>query len=129
MADKLKSVCILDGNSSVMANESDGVKKLPGRMPEAEIFDYVHSNIETLAMRLAVGLHFSPEKDGWIKGIVKDISVTNRDQHLIFTQVGQKANLTPSNIVSSAFIGLWVADNEVEAQKISNFVKTNLQQN
>jgi len=125
--DMLKSVCILDGDSSITPDTALGVIKLPSHMPEAEVFNYVRSNIDTLAMRLAVGMHFPPEKDAWIASIVNDVSILNRDPHLLFSQVGAKANLTPSNIVSSAFISLWIDGNQDDTRRVGDFVKSQLE--
>jgi hypothetical protein len=98
-----------------------------GDAPEAEVFNFVRGEISELSMQLAVALHLSTEKDGWVRKIVEDISMSNRDPHLLFNQVGQKAGLIPSNIVSSAFIGLWLAGNKDTAKKISDYIVTNLE--
>lgn len=126
IADKLKSVCVLDGDSTIDEDLQNGVIKLPGAKPENVVFNYVRANIETLAMQLAVALHLSTEKDAAVKKVVEDISLSNRDPHLLFNQVGQRAGLIPANIVSSAFIGLWLAGNKEQAARISAFIKTSL---
>lgn len=126
IATKLKSICVLDGDSQQNEDLSKGVIKLPGKMPEEEIFEFVRGNINNLAMQLAVALHLSPEKDAWVKKQVEDVGTTNRDPHLLFNQVGQKAGLIPANIVSSAFLGLWIAGNKAKAERISHFIKAAL---
>ncbi|MBR0945559.1 ATP-dependent endonuclease [Bradyrhizobium liaoningense] len=122
IAKKLKSICILDGDSPKPADENAGVIKLPGQAPESEVFNYVASNIEVLSMKLAVALHLQPEQEERVKAVVKEVNQTNRDPHLIFSQVGQKAGLIPVAIVSSAFIGLWMQGNPREAQRIADFI-------
>jgi hypothetical protein len=102
------------------------VLKLPGDIPEAEVFNFVRSEIGNLAMQLAVALHLSTEKDAWVKKIVEDISISNRDPHLLFNQIGRAAGLIPASIVSSAFIGLWLAGNKSRATQISAFIMANL---
>jgi AAA15 family ATPase/GTPase len=126
IAERLKSICILDGNSPINENPDAGVIKLPGDIPEAEVFNLVRSKIPELAMQLAVALHLSTEKDAWVRKIVEEVSRSNRDPHLLFNQVGRAAGLIPANIVSSAFIGLWLAENKKRAQEISDFVAANL---
>jgi AAA domain, putative AbiEii toxin, Type IV TA system len=123
---RLKSVCILDGNSSKSEDLESGVMKLPGEVPEAEVFNFVRENIEVLSMKLAVALHLPAEKDGLVARTVEDISRSNRDPHLLFNQVGQKAGLIPANIVSSAFIGLWLAGNGEKSARVSDFIRANL---
>jgi predicted ATPase len=119
---KLKSICILDGDSSRSEDLDRGIIKLPGTVPEAEVFNYVVANIDELCMRLAVGLHLQPEQEGRVKEAVLDVNRTNRDPHLLFSQVGQKAGLIPASIVSSAFIGLWMAGNKEATFRIADFI-------
>jgi hypothetical protein len=119
LTEKLGSMCILDGNSSKAEDLDNGIIKLPGDIPEAEVFNYVRNDIENLSVKLAVSLHLSPEKEANVKRIVEDISLSNRDPHLLFSQVGQRAGLIPANIVSSAFIGLWLSGNKKKATQIS----------
>ena len=45
-------------------------------------------------MLLAAGLHLPPEKDEAVKKIVNEVALTNRDPHLLFNQVGQRAGLS-----------------------------------
>lgn len=129
VAEKLKSICILDGNSPVSANEDQGTIKLPGNVPESEVFDFVRQNIDRLAMQLAVALHLPPEKDTWIRDIVQNVSRSNRDPHLLFSQVGKAAGLIPGDRVASAFIGLWISENKSQADRIADFVLSNLDAN
>ena len=123
---RLKSLCILDGDSSQKADPDKNVIKLPGQVPEAEVFNYVHQNVDSLSMLLAAGLHLSTEKDDYIKRVVNDVALTNRDPHLLFNQVGQKAGLIPTAIVSSAFINLWASGNEPVIAKIAAKVRSSL---
>jgi hypothetical protein len=127
VSSKLKSVCIVDGNSKVQEDITHGVLKLPGDVPEAEVFNYVRANIDKLAMELAVALHLSTEKDAWVKKIVESVSMSNRDPHLLFNQVGRAAGLIPANIVASAFIGLWLSGNTDKIKPIADFVSSNLE--
>lgn len=119
----LNSICVLDGDSSVKEYVDAGVFKLPGACPETEVFNYVHRNIDTLSMKLAVGLHHPPEKDEFVKSVVNEIALTNRDPHLIFNQVGQKAGFVSGSIVTSAFINLWAQGNTSEIDRLSQCIK------
>jgi hypothetical protein len=127
ISDKLKSICIVDGNSKVQQDLTNSIVKLPGDVPEAEVFNYVRAQVAELAMQLAVALHLTPEKDAWVKKIVENVSISNRDPHLLFHQVGRSAGLIPANIVSSAFIGLWLAGNTDKSKPIADFVAENLE--
>ena len=120
---KLKSMCIVDGDSDVSEDQNNGIIRLPGGKPESEIFNYVNSNIDTLAMKLAVALHLPSAKESQVKQVVKDISLSNRDAHLLFSQVGEKAGLISTNIVSSAFISLWMEGNPDQVNRIVEFIE------
>ena len=75
-------------------------------------------------MLLAAGLHLSPQKDEFVRHVVKQVSMTNRDPHLIFNQVGQMAGLIPGPIVSSAFINLWADGNAAPLSAISEKIRS-----
>jgi hypothetical protein len=123
----LKSVCILDGDSSKAEDLPAGVLKLPGAVPESEVFDFVRGHLDTLSMRLAVGMHMRPEKEDHVRRVVEEISNSNRDPHLLFSQVGQRAGLIPAKIASSAFISLWMSGNEAQVERVADFIRANLQ--
>ena len=124
ISDKIKSLCILDGDSEHDAAPEKNVIKLPGQIPEAEVFNYVHQHIESLSMVLAAGLHLPPERDSDVKRVVNEVALTNRDPHLLFNQVGQKAGLIASSIVSSAFISLWFEGNRTEVEQIAAKIRS-----
>jgi hypothetical protein len=121
-----KSACVLDGNSETSEDIASGIIKLPGNKPESTIFNYVQEHLDTLSMQLAVGFHQAPDREGAVRKAVEDVALSNRDSHLLFTQVGQRAGLVPESIVSSAFIGLWIAGNKSDAIRIADFVRANL---
>jgi ABC-type multidrug transport system ATPase subunit len=123
---KLKSLCIVDGDSSKEENLVSGVLKLPGAKPENVIFNYVRHNINELSMKMAVALHVSPEKESMVKSAIEEVSRTNRDAHLLFNQLGQRVGFTPERIVASAFIVQWIEGNKDEGARIANFILENL---
>lgn len=125
---RLKSICILDGNSNIPENMEMGVIKLPGVMPESEVFNFVSNSIADLSLKLAVALHLDPGAEARVTRAVGDVARDNRDAHLLFTQVGEKAGLVPAAIVSSAFIGLWLSGNREKAKRIADFVVENLRE-
>ena len=55
--------------------------------------------------------------------MVREVSLHNRDPHLLFSQVGLKAGLIPANIVSSAFISLWMEGNPDQVERIAAFIE------
>ena len=68
-------------------------------------------------------MHLSAEKDAAVRKVIEEVALTNRDPHLLFNQVGQKAGLIPSAIVSSAFISLWSSGNKNEVDRIADEIR------
>ena len=120
----IKSLCILDGDSSKTEDLSTDVLKLPGGVPESVVFDYVHSQIDVLAMKLAIAIHLPPDKEEKVKKVVRDVSLSNRDPHLLFNQVGQGLGFIATSIVESAFVSLWVGGNASDADRVAEFIKS-----
>lgn len=122
--EKLLSICVLDGDSPQEENWDSGVFKLPGNMPESEVFDYVRKNISTLAMRLAVGMHLPTKDDALVAMAVEEVGRTNRDPHVIFSQIGGKCRLIPTDTVASAFISLWIHENTTHVNRFKQFINS-----
>jgi hypothetical protein len=128
ISEKLKSICVLDGDSTVPEDTERGTIKLPGAAPESEVFNYVRDNIDTLSMQLAVALHLPIDAEARVRRAVEEVSLSNRDHHLLFSQIGQKAGLIPEAIVSSAFIGMWLGGNREAAARITTYIDDSLKE-
>lgn len=122
--DRIKSICILDGDSSKSEALEKNVIKLPGDVPESIIFDYVRDQIDQIAMKLAIALHLPAENEQKVRQAVIDVSLSNRDPHLLFNQVGQALGFISETIVTSAFVSLWAAGNPKETKRITDFIKS-----
>ena len=118
----IKSLCILDGDSSKPEDIGLGVLKLPGASPESAVYDYVRDSIDSLAMKLAISLHLPPEKEARVRQVVTEVSLSNRDPHLLFNQVGQKLGFISERIVASAFVALWAEGNPTEVARLTKFI-------
>lgn len=114
--------CILDGNFPQAEDIAAGMIKLPGQVSEVEIFDYVLENIDALSMQLAVAMHLDPEKEARVRAVVESVSRSNRDSHLLFSQVGRDAGFISATIVKSAFISLWMAGNPTQTARVAAFI-------
>jgi ABC-type multidrug transport system ATPase subunit len=113
-----KSICIIDGDSQQEESEEDRVMRLPGSSPEAFIYDRVLDVIDTVKGELSVSLHLKYEKQDEIAKIARDIRRTNIDEHLLYSQVGQRLGFVSENIVRNAFISIWEKHYESESQDI-----------
>lgn len=123
---KFRSLCIVDGDSEQRDDETKGILRLPGKMPEIEVFSSIVNDIENNIAVLTVSCQRAPEKQEEVRRAIAEVGSTNRDQHLIFTQIGVKIGFVPEAIVRGAFLSMWVRNNadfcDKLAQSVSGFL-------
>lgn len=117
------SVCFIDGDSKQLASTKDKNFRLPGESPEAFIFDKVIEHLNEEEGTLAVALHQPYENQGKVSKIIRDIRRTNRDPHLLYSQVGKYLGLIPENIVVSGFTTVWSQNYKDEVIKLLDPIK------
>ena len=61
-----------------------------------------------------------------IKSIIKRISNTNRDHHLLFSQIGEAVGFVDESIIISAFLSTWCEKYKEDATKILNLISSDL---
>jgi predicted ATPase len=122
-----KSLCIIDGDSSQQDDLSVGVMRLPGKQPELSIFESIRDRLATDIAILTVSCQRPPESQPLVQGAIEEVARTNRDPHLLFTQLGVKINFVPEAIVRGAFLALWVRNNpefcNALAERVSALLK------
>lgn len=123
------SICIIDGDSEQVESESDKVYRLPGEYPESYIYDLVlekvNSTSDSVIGELTVALHKKYEMQEEVKAILIDVRRTNRDYHLLFSQVGKKLGFISEVVVKSAFINIWIRNFPDEVEKVLLPIKAN----
>ena len=126
------SICIIDGDSEQQEANSDKVYRLPGGTPESYIYDLVlekvNSTSDSVIGELTVALHKPYEKQDEVKQILNAIRTTNREPHLLFSQVGKKLGFISVIVVESAFINIWIRNYKDEVDKILSRVRANYKQ-
>ena len=101
------AICYLDGDSEQKEVQEKNIFRLPGLGPESFIFDKILDKLNEVKGKLTVALHLPYDKADYIEGILRDIRTTNRDEHLLFAQVGEKLGFISENIVRNAFLAIW----------------------
>ena len=128
---KYKSLCFIDGDSSQLESESDNVYRLPGSYPESYIYDKILEKIESqsdsIIGELTVSLHKPYEMQDEIRKIITDVRITNRDYHLLFSQLGKKIGFVSEIVVKSAFLNFWIRNFPSEVEKINRIVKAKME--
>jgi hypothetical protein len=105
---RYRSMVVIDGDSRQLDNPDEGVFRLPGQQPEAEVFKGIHENLILNAALLTVALQLAPEKQSTVKEKLDSIASTNRDPHLLFNQVGIQLGFISEEIVKGAFVSMWI---------------------
>jgi predicted ATPase len=101
------SVCIIDGDSHQQTSAEDRVFRLPGQSPEAHVFDTILECASKAAGVLTVRLLQPFSMSDRVISILGEIRGTNRDPHLLYSQVGQALGLIPESTVVEAFVNTW----------------------
>ena len=106
-----KSLCIIDGDSRQLDDVQNNVFRLPGEQPELEVFESIRARLTEDIAILTVSCQRAPEAQELVNRSIEEVSRTNRDPHLLFSQLGIKIGFVPEAIVRGAFLALWVRNN------------------
>jgi ABC-type multidrug transport system ATPase subunit len=101
------SLCFIDGDSEQSEDVDRGIFRLPGEAPESYVFDSVVDAWDEYGGKLTVAVLQPFHRSEKVKAILKDVRNTNRDMHLLFSQVGEKLGLIPEQTVRAAFANIW----------------------
>lgn len=104
-----ESVCFIDGDSRQQESAGEHIFRLLGTVPERCIFDKVLERIDEECGRLAVALHLKFTDQEVVKKITKEVALTNRDPHVIYSQIGEKLGLISEEVVQSGFLSIWAS--------------------
>jgi energy-coupling factor transporter ATP-binding protein EcfA2 len=121
------SVCFIDGDSQQKEDEASFIYRLPGSSPESTIFNSVLANIDQNIALLTVGCQRPITKQDEVDRVIREVSRTNRDSHVIFNQVGLKLGFVSESIVKGAFLSVWVQENKADAERIAGHIKKALE--
>jgi predicted ATPase len=113
------SLCFIDGDSEQKESDTDRIFRLPGSVPESTVFNAVLKNLDQNVALLTVALQRPLSKQEEVAKAVRDISHTNRDSHLLFSQVGAKIGFIPEATVRGAFLSIWLQENPEDAKRIA----------
>jgi len=104
---KVPSICYIDGDSKQSENDVNRIYRLPGQSPEAYVFDKTMESWENFGGKLAVALLQRFENADRVKEVCEKVRITNRDPHLLFSQIGERLGLLPEATVAIAFANIW----------------------
>jgi energy-coupling factor transporter ATP-binding protein EcfA2 len=112
------SICYIDGDSKQKDDDKKGIFRLPGTMPESTVFDSVLGNLSENIALLTLACQRPLTRQDEVAKAVKSVSSTNRDPHLLFSQVGALLGFLPESTIRGAFLTIWIQEN----RDSSNFI-------
>ena len=127
---KFKSLCVIDGDSNQVDNSELGIFRLPGKQPELAVYEDVVGRLDKDIALLTVSCQRAPESQETVRKVVEETLKTNRDPHLLFTQVGIDIGFVSQEIIKGAFLSLWIRNNSTFcddfADRINNILSTSI---
>jgi energy-coupling factor transporter ATP-binding protein EcfA2 len=117
------SVCFIDGDSQQQESNEKAVYRLPGESPETYVYHKVLDRIEECAAKLAAGMQVPLEMQAEVVAVVRSTANTNRDPHVIFSQVGERLGLISERVVQGAFLAMWAQMYPEEVRAILDPIK------
>jgi hypothetical protein len=122
------AICFLDGDSMQAEDAAESIYRLLGEMPESYIFLKIKDDIDDILGELTVALHKPYELQDKVKQVLDDVWRTNRDRHLLYSQIGKRLGFISEEVVRSAFLNLWCQHNKSEVESILTLVREKLVQ-
>ncbi|MGY4478657.1 AAA family ATPase [Bradyrhizobium sp. USDA 3364] len=106
------STCVIDGDSRQEDDPAKGIFRLPGNAPEAFVFDSCIEAWPEIGGKLSVALLQEFTENDRVLEACRHIRISNKDTHLLFSQLGAKLGLIPAQTVSLAFTTIWAQLNK-----------------
>lgn len=105
------AIAILDGDKRGEASLPTGRREasyFPGDGdPEDIVFDDVVDVLDEQAARLTLMLQLASSDQSRVRDVINSRKLTNRDRHVIFSQIGEDLDFTSEIVVQRAFVNCW----------------------
>jgi predicted ATPase len=78
--------------------------------PEAAVFEDIHDNLDTIGNllgKLTIALQLDTPMQAQVRASIEERRRTNRDIHVIFSQIGDDLDFLAEGIVQRAFLSTW----------------------
>lgn len=114
-----KSICVIDGDSQQEEDNSKGIFRLPGEQPEFTVFNDVRKHLEKNIAKLTLNCQLPLSKQEEVKRVIIEASNSNRDPHILYSQIGERLGFISEEIIRGAFLSIWV-QNHFGSEKIED---------
>lgn len=122
-----KAIAVIDGDSQTDEDESKSILKLPGGIPENEIFEFVASRVDELSSIIQQRCQCPQVRQDHIAKTFKKIRIDTSDPHLYFSKVGQDLGFLSELVTRRACISIYVENNKNILSKISDLLRRRTQ--
>lgn len=120
------SICIIDGDSLQVDSADSLVFRLPGEGPESTVYNYALENIGDIAGELSVQLLKPFEYQEQLREKINSVRNTNRDYHLLFSQLGRAIGFVSESRVKEAFLTQWCERNKDYIENLYTLLEEHL---
>jgi hypothetical protein len=112
-----RAVAIVDGDTSIAASKE--ILKLPGGVPEIEVFGYVSGNVDELSGLIQQRCQCPNLQQDAIVKSVKMAEIDSADPHFLFRSLGERLGFLSELIVRRGFISIYNERNGSAIQPIA----------
>lgn len=112
------SICYIDGDSLQHDDPDQSIFRLPGESPETLVFDQVLEYGAEFVGALSVSLHQPFNAQDRVLAICQEARKTTRDEHTLFSKIGQRLGFLSESVVRSAFLSVWCQAYPAEVDRI-----------
>lgn len=109
---KSKAFCVLDGDVDEEENSGKSLFKLPGCVPEEEVYQFVLDNINDFASQLKQRCQLPGMTQDKIAEILAKVRIRTNDPHQLYEELGNDLGYVSEIIIRRAFISIYVEKNE-----------------
>ena len=100
-----KAAAVVDGDANTAT--SSEVFKLPGEIPENEVFGFLSQNVESLAGLIQQRCQCPSLSQDDIAKLVKQVELSASDPHLLFRDLGERLGYISEIIARKGFISIY----------------------
>lgn len=123
---RFPAVCLLDGDKrteagfesrqvtfqegATLKTGEDTIYAPGASSPESWVFEQIHSNLDTIGNllgKLTLHLQLDTPMQARVRASIEERARTNRDPHLIYSQVGEDLDFLSESLVQRAFVTTW----------------------
>jgi len=117
-----KAIAVADGDASLEEDPEEFILKLPGQIPENEVFGFLVQRIEELSALLRQRCQCPQVSQDDLVKAFKAVELDTTDPHLYFAKLGERLGFLSELIVRRGCISVYVEHKRAEFAGIIGFI-------